>query len=250
VGRWYDGLEIEGGAPAPDRELMREVNHATGNLVHRLFYWADLLGEGVPARDAQEAVEHLKSSLGELHRLVTRSLDLVRDVEIRPVGITVTDLVDGVALRFGTKPDWSESPGLEEDLAGREVTVDPLLVDRGVGLLVEAVMHVATHEGTGACDVSALRVRRADVSTDPGEREGVFLHVTVKMPERRDENAGNDRPPQSPHVEDAVTLALARKLLTAQGWLIDVERSESERRVVLFVPVSPPSSATVSLSLT
>lgn len=246
VARWFESLKIDDDSPA-ERQLMREVNHATGNLVHRMFYWAELLGETPPPGDAQEAVENLKTSLGELHRLVTRSLDLVREVEVRAIGVSVSELVASIALRFGTEADWSDCPALEQELAGREALIDPVVVDRGVGLLAEALLHVGRVTGTdavAACDVSPFRVRRAEPAGDPTERDGVFVHCVIRARATGDEGGKG-----AEQVDDAVAFALAKKLLAALGWLLEVEDVADERRLAIFVPVRCAGDATTGLSV-
>lgn len=225
---------------------MREVNHATGNLVHRMFYWAELLEDAAPREDAREAVENLKSSLGELHRLVTRSLDLVREIELRPLEIPVLDLVRSIALRFGTEADWSEAPEAEAELSVRSASVDPLVVDRGMGLIAEAMIQHGKHPGTDVAapfDVTPLRVRYALASPDAAERDGVFLHFSIRSREPHNLARCGDQ------VDDAVALALARKLITAIGWMLDIEEADGERRLVLFFPLAGDGGRTASLTL-
>jgi hypothetical protein len=247
VARWYEALQVGPAEVPANRQLMREVNHATGNLVHRMFYWAELLGDAPPREDAREAVENLKTSLAELHRLVTRSLDLVREVEVRPVDISVVDLVLSIAMRFGTEPDWSESGDVAIELSGRSAAVDPLVVDRGVGLIAEAMVQQGKHVGTDALvtfDVSPLLVRYARASAGSRERDGVFLHFSVS--ERDSHNIA----PPTDRVDDAVAFTLARKLLNALGWALEFDEADGERRLVLFVPLAGNDEASVSLTAT
>lgn len=245
VSRWYEGVKLagEGTQSAPDHELMREVNHATGNLVHRLFYWAELIGDRPPETELKETVEHLKVSLGELHRLVSRTFDLVRVVEVRPLGIAANDLVVSIALRLGTQVDFGDMPGLEDELAGQRVSVDPLIVDRAMGLVAEALALTRDDE-TPRCEVSSLRVRASQPTDDETtSRDGILLHYSVGS------RVTHSCAQPGAEVAEAVSIALARKLLAALGWLIDLDEVNGERRLAIFVPLSSSPELTASLSL-
>jgi hypothetical protein len=243
VARWYDALKLEGDRlAAADHHLMREVNHATGNLVHRMFYWAELLGDRPPEDETREAVEHLKGSLGELHRLITRTLDLVRTVEARPIQVGVPDLVRSVALRLGTEPEWADPPTVCEALARCELAVDPLLVDRATGLVAEA-LSLQPREGQTPVSVSPLQVRCSPGGASYTGRDGLLLHCVIRRTPTE-----SPTPPDAP-VTDAVGIALARKLLAALGWLLDLEETNEERRLVVFIPVSLSPELTTSIGL-
>jgi hypothetical protein len=219
---------------------MREVNHATGNLVHRMFYWAELLGDRPPEEELKEAVERLKDSLGELHRLVSRTFDLVRIVEVRPLGIAANDLVASIALRLGTQVDFGDTPALEAELAGERVSVDPLVVDRAMGLVAEAL--ALTRDQAG--QVSPLRVRASQTSEEEStSRDGILLHCAVGA------KVTHSCAQPGTEVAEAVSIALARKLLAALGWLIDLDEVNGERRLAIFVPLSSSPELTTSLAL-
>jgi len=243
VARWYDALKAEAAnAATPDHHLMREVNHATGNLVHRMFYWAELLGDRPPEEETREAVEQLKGSLGELHRLVTRTLDLVRTVEARPIQVGVPDLVRSVALRFGTEAEWTDPPAVREALERCEVAVDPLLVERATGLIAEALSLLPREGENGVC-VSPLQVRCSQGADGNPERQGLLLHCVIRR--NTQTSAGEPAAP----VTDAVGIALARKLLAALGWILDLDETNDERRLVVFIPLPLSPELTTSIPL-
>jgi hypothetical protein len=242
VSRWYEGVKLagDGAQSPPDHELMREVNHATGNLVHRMFYWAELLGDRPPEQELKEAVDSLKDSLGELHRLVSRTFDLVRSVEVRPLPVAASDLVASVALRLGTQVDFGDAPELEVDLAGQRVSVDPLLVDRALGLVAESL--ALKRDDASECKVSSLRVRSSQPIEGESSRDGILLHCSVSGKVTHSAQPGGE-------VAAAVSVALARKLLSALGWLIDLDEVNGERRLAIFVPLSSSPELTASVSL-
>ena len=47
----------------------------------------------------------------------------------------------------------------------------------------------------------------------------------------------------------AVGIALARKLLAALGWLLDLDETNEDRRLVLFIPLSLSPELTTSIAL-
>ena len=243
MSRWYEGVKLAGDGPQspPNHELMREVNHATGNLVHRMFYWAELLGDRPPEQELKEAVDSLKDSLGELHRLVSRTFDLVRSVEVRPLDVAASDLVASVALRLGTQVDFGDAPELEVDLASQRVSLDPLLVDRALGLVAESL--ALRRDDTSECKVSSLRVRSSQPIEGEPSRDGILLHCSVsgKVTHSCAQPGGE--------VAEAVSIALARKLLSALGWLIDLDEVNGERRLAIFVPLSSSPELTTSVAL-
>ena len=244
VSRWYEGVKLAGdGSQGPAaHELMREVNHATGNLVHRMFYWAELLSDRPPEPDVKEAVEKLKDSLGELHRLVTRTFDLVRTVEVRPLAVAANDLVGSIARRLGTPADFGDTPELEAELAGEQVSVDPLLVDRAMGLVAEALS--LSREDASASEVSPLRVRASQpIEGEKTARDGILLHCSVGA------KVTHSCAQPGAEVGEAVSIALARKLLAALGWLIDLDEVNGERRLAIFVPLSSSPELTTSIAL-
>jgi hypothetical protein len=245
VSRWFEGVKLAGDGTQgpPDHELMREVNHATGNLVHRMFYWAELLGDRPPEEDLKETVEHLKDSLGELHRLVSRTFDLVRAVEVRPLGVAANDLVESIALRLGTRADFGDAPELEDDLAGQRVSVDPLLVDRAMGLVAEA-LSLTRGDAEPESPACSLRVRASEpMEGDAGSRDGILLHYSAGA------KVTHSCAQPGSEVAEAVSIALARKLLAALGWLIDLDEVNGERRLAIFVPLSSSPELTTSVSL-
>ena len=243
VTRWYDALKLgDDNTGAPDHHLMREVNHATGNLVHRMFYWAELLGDRPPEDETREAVEHIKGSLGELHRLITRTFDLVRTVEARPIQVGLPDLVRSLAMRLGTEPEWTEPPAVCDMLARCEIAVDPPLVDRAFGLVAEA-LSLQARDGQDDVSVSRLHVRCSPGSHEAVAREGILLHCVIRR-----QLAQNPAQPAAP-VTDAVGIALARKLVAALGWILDLDETSDERRLAVFIPVAFAPELTTSISV-
>lgn len=226
--RWFENLRIENstGNDSDGNRLLGEVNHAAGNIVHRMYYWTAILEEEPGAEGAGEAVESLKSSLGELHRLVNRAFELMRPVEARPIPVAASDLAQSIALRLGVDlADPEEFLG-DQASATAEVQIDPVQLDKAVGMLREILDSVSEDNGLSPLEIRPMhRNGRRRL-----EREGFVLRCRIY----RDEVVGE---PRDSTIQD-VAIALATKLLSVFDWVVEVEDVRDERRFVIFVPMS------------
>jgi hypothetical protein len=226
VSDWYDHLKNTRGAPAPsdDGRLMGDVSHAAGNIIHRMYYWAGVLEERGPEGSAsREAIRELKDSLGELHRLVKRALDLQRPVKPRPIPIAAGDVVRSIALRFqASGVDIPQAVSAELDAV--EAFVDPVQLDRAIGMLEEALV--------GCRDVDSVDMKAAlDSSVSDGN--GV---LQVECVAHCKVEAGGTI---QPHASEEVCIALASKLLRAFQWKVVVEDDGPRRHLFISIPVAP-----------
>jgi hypothetical protein len=228
VPRWFENLRIENssGLDSDGNRLLGEVNHATGNLVHRMYYWTAILEEEPGSENAGEAVESLKSSLGELHRLVNRAFELMRPVEARPIPVAASDLAQSIAMRLGVNladpDDFLSDPAS----AAAEVQIDPVQLDKAVGMLRETLDSVSEDNGLSPLEIRPMhRNGRRRL-----ERDGFVLRCRIY----RDEVVGE---PRDSTVQD-VAIALATKLLSVFDWVVEVEDVRDERRFVIFVPMT------------
>lgn len=233
MARWYENLKTSkaGAMSADDGRLIGDVNHAAGNLVHRMYYWTGVLEEEPAAINAAEAVEQLKNSLGELHRLVNRTMDLVRPIEARPLVVAANDVVTSVGLRLGTRPLDEAGAAVLDELAHYEVSVDPNQLDRAIGMLGEAFVQPKGPEDTDI-PVSTLDLFIQEPLKDTEVAPTVLvLECSVAGdPNRVDERVDS--------VSAAVSLALATRLLAVVDWraMIDVDE-EGKRRLTILVPI-------------
>jgi len=238
--RWYENLKTSkpGAMSVDDGRLIGDVNHAAGNLVHRMYYWTGVLEEEPAGIDAAEAVEQLKDSLGELHRLVNRTMDLVRPIEARPLVVAANDVVTSVGLRLGCRPLDDAGAAVVEELAHYEVSVDPNQLDRAIGMLGEAFIQP---KGPNDADppISTLEPRIQYPIEDNEDAPTVLvLECTVASdPGRVDERVDS--------VAAAVSLALATRLLAVVDWraMIDVDE-EGKRRLTILVPITARATVT------
>jgi hypothetical protein len=233
VARWYEGMRYENGsgeAPAGG-ELFADVSHEVGNLVHKMYYWAAILEEDGADPQSAEVAGHMRESLGELHGLVSRTMDLLRPVKARPILISLEDLCLSLCARFGLSTD-SCTEALAQ-LGGRQTLVDPLQVDRAVGMLVEAF---ARRCGVNSeADTLLLTLQSSLTSKDPVDCiETAEIRCEAKFDVLVDERDA---------VAGAVGAALAQRLLEVVGWKISIDDQPSLRTLTILVPLSATADA-------
>ena len=226
--RWYENLKLDAPVLAGSEasRLLGDVNHAAGNLVHRMYYWTSLLEEEPGAANSGEVVDELKRSLGELHRLVNRAMDLVRPVEARPIPVAAGDLVKSIALRLGVEPPADTACRLGDSVEA-QVLVDPVQLDRAVGMLAELL----PGEKAGiTCGVSAAYAAADAAAGEGGER----FDFVASWPacEGPSDSTSHD-----------VAVALAGKLLAIFGWRLSVESGEDGPHASISIPFAPRAAA-------
>lgn len=212
-------------------QLFSDVSHEAGNLVHKAYYWMALLEEGGDDPESREAAVHVRDCLGQLHGLISRSMELVRPVKARPFLCPIEDLYGSLCSRFGT--DGSVSAQALAQAGTREALVDPLQVDRAVGMLKEAF---ALRTGAGTDDDSLtltleLFADAKDSSAVVGTAEIVCCAKFDATVIERDTVAGE------------VGAALARKLLEVVGWDVALTDDGSLRTLTIRVPLSSQTDA-------
>ncbi|RMD84501.1 MAG: hypothetical protein D6815_04065, partial [Candidatus Dadabacteria bacterium] len=140
MARWYENIRLEDPAvgTSDSGRLIGEVSHAAGNLVHRMYYWTAILEDRREPADGEEAVRELRETLAGLHRLVKRTMDLLRPVKLRLIEVAGRDVLRSIALRLGAAPSEEETAACEQALDAM-IAVDPVQLDRALGLLGEAV---------------------------------------------------------------------------------------------------------------
>jgi hypothetical protein len=228
VPRWFENLRIENsvGPDSDGNRLLGEVNHAAGNIVHRMYYWTALLEEEPESSEAAEAVACLKSSLGELHQLVNRAFELMRPVEARPIQVGACDLANSIALRLGVELADPTNCLADPMLAGAEVQIDPVQLDKAIGMLRETLSAVSEDNGLSPLELAPMRAH----GRGRLDRDGFVLRCRIY----RDEVVGS---PRDSTIHD-VAIALATRLLSVFDWIVEVEDVNDERRFVIFVPIA------------
>jgi hypothetical protein len=206
-----------------DRELIREVRHAAGNLVQRMQYWTLLLEDEAKSEPGAEAVVSLRASLGTLHRLVIRTLDLVRPTETQAISVPASDVARALATRFHLDYETAALDTL--DLLGGKTQVDALVLDLAFALLDEVFVASAA----GAPNVRSV-LGIDVVSTDRSDSSRALL-LSLRALRRGEPNSD---PFADVHAH--VTTALASKLLAACGCGLLVEEN-GETTVRVSVPL-------------
>jgi hypothetical protein len=134
-------------AAEPDEQLLSELSHSLSNIIHRMYYWTGVLEDAV-LEDAtsadtapeDDAVLEIKSSLGSLHEIIGRTMELVRPVASHPVTASAADLELSIGRRFDCVRLRSDADsGSADSLSGlaTPVTVDPQLLGRVLALIGE-----------------------------------------------------------------------------------------------------------------
>ena len=232
MARWYEHVRLEDpeAGPADAGRLIGDVSHAAGNLVHRMYYWTAVLEEQPAEQSGEEAVRELRDTLSGLHRLVKKTMDLLRPIKLRLITVAGRDLVRSMALRLGAVPGEDELEKFASDLE-TEILVDPVQLDRALGLVADAFAREAggRHEiwlGKVGDGVPAVRIESSLDASVGGE---------TSEPTRVDKEVG---------------LALARKIFLALGWQADVLDCGKNKSLSVVVPlVAPARKASVETTL-
>ncbi len=208
------------GAGPATSEMFAEVDHDFGNIVHRMYYWSEVLEDKTGADpDGSEAVTELRDALGELHRLLGRVMEFFKPVEMHMFSLSVEDLVARVSRRLGcTDVEGADSPAVRA-LSAHEIEVDPMQLDRAVDMVCEAL--VATESSPASPAVRAVRV---DAISKDGKR-GILMRLSAQP--------NGDSPSALTHV----TRNLVSRILGCMNWRLSFSDKQDERSCDLFVTV-------------
>jgi hypothetical protein len=230
VPRWYESLRSDpaDAAASAQAELIGEVSHAAGNLIHRMYYLTGVIEREPQAGSPADALAQIRESLESLHQLLNRAFALVRPFEVRPLPVAATDLLKSLALRFGENS--REAPAaLIAQLSGYDVGVDPAHLDRALNVLAEGLgLSRRGMNGTepAGWTVSVLR------GSDDAALETEHLAVDLQI------RSSPDRPELlSEGVQRAVGLAMAERVFGLFGWAMRIDNSTRPQRVRLLAPI-------------
>jgi len=233
VARWYEGMKYEGGTDEGPvgPEVFADVSHEAGNLAHKAYYWMALLEEDAGNPESSEAAGHVRDCLGELHGLVSRTMELLRPVKARPFLCPLDDLYGSLCVRFGTDSDGASD--LLARVGAREVLVDPLQVDRAVGMLKEAfALRTGADTEADSLTLTLDIVPAAKDSATPVDTAKIVCCAKfVTQAIERDT------------VTSTIGAALAQKLLKVVGWGVTLDDDASFRTLTIQVPLSSPTDA-------
>lgn len=239
MARWYETIKHAGGGPEGPAggHLFGEVNHQAGNLVHKIYYWTNVLEEAAAdadAADGAQAAASLRSLLGELHGLLGRTLELMRPVKARPMLVPLADLVCSVRNRLGACAE-ADAQTIEtlRVLGNHQALIDPLQIDRAFGMLEESFAERAgANSNTDSFLLTVSRAGRADNSVSAAYAVEIRCEAPFKL-------APDARNP----VAATVGAALACKLLEVVGWRVELVDEAALRRLTIFVPLADAASA-------
>lgn len=198
-------------AAEPDEQLLFELSHSLGNIIHRMYYWTGVL-EDAGLEDAtseyaapeDDAVLEIKSSLASLHEIIGRTMELVRPVASHPVTASAADLELSIGRRFDCVPSCPDADsGNADSLAGlaTPVTVDPQLLGRVLALIGEL-----------ACPGSQVSNRPVRLATKL-DQQAAQLYFQLELPASAEAGHG-------PRME--LVVALCSRFMAAFGGSVEI----------------------------
>jgi hypothetical protein len=135
------------GAPPSDAPLtppvigdrvVADVRHEIGNYFHKLYYWADFLGESRSGRTGDvTATQLLEDTIRGLEDLVRVTLEYVRPLASTPIRMGAREVADGILRQLeiglgGRALTVEDGAALE----GRAIVVDPGRLSQLLGAIV------------------------------------------------------------------------------------------------------------------
>jgi hypothetical protein len=153
--------------------VVADVRHEIGNYFHKLYYWADFLGESRSGRTGDvTATQLLEDTIRDLEDLVRVTLEYVRPLASTPIRMGAREVADGIVRQLesglaGRTVAVEDAAALE----ARAIVVDPGRLSQLLGAIVrrlvqttDATRPLAVHLATatrGAAEVLAVRIRGA-----------------------------------------------------------------------------------------
>ncbi len=188
-------------------EVIAEVEHAFGNLFHRLHYSARKL-----ASSGVEEASAFDEAIAELEDFLRLLLDYTSPLAVEPRGIAATAVIGSLRSALVGRAEQ-----LPPAMAECQTSVDP-------GRLSDAFQLM------GYC-LGESRERQLEVDADDEAEGGPWLAISAAEP-RRDVIAGGRR---------LLAWAVAQKLVEAQGGELDGRAEASGLRWTLRLPLTRES---------
>ncbi|MFQ5479328.1 MAG: hypothetical protein ACE5E4_12010 [Candidatus Binatia bacterium] len=221
------------GEPGQDR-VLSEVSHALGNIIHRMYYWAELLQEPRERQEA-DAMGELKNSLSSLHQLVSRTMELVRTLEPRRMTVKADELLLSLSRRLNCEIKTAEDEA-NDGWHSSELELDPQHLARGVELVTEL-----------SASAGGFRPEGAKIQATTGNCEdGATLRFELVFP-----RAGRGLAVRCDSCEGELGWALASRYLAHAGGRLEVSQDAESLVVTMVFPRSeeaegrPPGDAGV-----
>jgi hypothetical protein len=170
-------------APLVGERVVADVRHEIGNYFHKLYYWADFLGESRNGRAGDvTATQLLEETIHGLEDILHATLEYVRPMIAVPIRMHAREVADGIVRHLASGLDGRAVVTSVDDTvpSDRVVLVDPGRLSQLLTMLVRRIASV-TEEASGVeigvCaelrgTVEVLAVRMAGVA-------GPGLHSTL-----------------------------------------------------------------------
>ena len=212
----------------PEEELESvagEVEHDIGNLIHRMYFWCEVLEEkAVGDPTGLEAAESMRASIGETHKLISRTADLLRPIVVRTFNVPAADLLERILARLGARSAFD--PAVLGDAASREIPVDPMSLDRALDMLGDAI-------GCG----SGEDIMRAEVSvTSETFGSGFCVRLRMQAPVPEGVSAGGQAWSPGSALED-VSAKLGARILARFGWNLEAKVDALRPECSILIPL-------------
>ncbi len=212
----------------PEEELESvagEVEHDIANLVHRMYFWCEVLEEKVSGDPTGlEAAESMRASIGDTHKLISRAADLLRPVHVRTFNVPAADLLERILARLGARSIFD--PTVLGDAASREIPVDPMPLDRALDMLGDAI-------GCGTGE----DVMKAEVSvTSECFGAGTCVRLRLQAPALEVFSIAEQTWSPGSALED-VSAKLGARILARFGWLVEANVEAARPECSILIPL-------------
>ncbi len=209
-------------------DLLCEVEHDVGNLMHRMYYWCEFLEQTVcDDGPATEATVELRESLGELYRLIGRTTDLMRPVRVRTFRVALIDVCRRILQRLGCSARVDEA--VLAGFADCEVAVDPMPLDRALDMIAEALGCTDRHSGS-AVEVQ-LRLEQGD------RRTAARFYLDLSPCDGGSQDLRAWRPGGA---AERICESLAGRILNGFGWTLEAATNTPSPSCTITIPLDRP----------
>jgi hypothetical protein len=206
------------GALVIRERVVADVRHEIGNYFHKLYYWADFLGDSRSGRGGDvTATQMLEETIRGFEDLLRSVLEYVRPIATTPIRMSGREVLDGVVkhLRAGIDGRPMMLAG-DVDLGDAAVFVDPGRLSQALGLLGRRLATTTPADATVRVEVEMFR-----------EPHGRALAVVVAVPSQ---GAG----PAARSTSTEVEWATAENIVRVLGGEL-VARDDGDETVIRLV---------------
>jgi hypothetical protein len=151
-------------APVIGDRVVAEVRHEIGNYFHKLYYWADFLGESRNGRAGDvTATQLLEETIRGLEDLLRATLEYVRPMVAAPIRMHAREVADGVVRQLTSGLDGRVVVTTVDDAvpSDRGLLVDPGRLSQLLGALARRI--ASATDGASALEVRVCAERRGAV---------------------------------------------------------------------------------------